>query len=169
MRGYVLKVITDDGYTKYWSGHGWAASRDGAVIYPSRKGPQGEVTHMPQKYIPKNAMQFKAESVDYAFTRANNKREKEKEIVQAIDLFRAFRGDEPEHIDTFEYPVHTTLMLIGELDGVLYTTIRDGSKESYIHEFAKKSRPLLAASFDGSQAYILGGGYDFTDRGFVDK
>lgn len=58
---------------------------------------------------------------------------------------------------------------IGEVDGILYSTIRDGNPEKYIHRFKKKSRPLLAASFDGSQLYILGGGYTFTERGIVDQ
>ncbi len=64
---------------------------------------------------------------------------------------------------------HDTALLIGDLDGVLYTTVRDGLKESYVHKFRKKSRPQLASSFDGKQLYILGGGYAFTDRGIVDK
>ena len=60
-------------------------------------------------------------------------------------------------------------MLVGELDAVLYTTRRDGRLERYIHEFAKKSRPLLAASHDGKQLVLLGGAYDFTEAGIVDR
>lgn len=66
-------------------------------------------------------------------------------------------------------PSYDTALLIGEMDGVLYTTIRDGKTESYIHKFSKKSRPQLAASFDGKQLYVIGGSYTFTDRGIVDK
>lgn len=58
---------------------------------------------------------------------------------------------------------------IGQVDGILYTTVRDNEIESYIHKFKKSSRPLLASSFDGKQLYILGGGYTFTNRGIVDK
>jgi len=60
---------------------------------------------------------------------------------------------------------------VGTVDGVLYTTVRDGRTEKYIHEFRKKSRPhlaVLAVSHDGKQLFILGGGYTFTERGIVD-
>jgi hypothetical protein len=58
---------------------------------------------------------------------------------------------------------------VGELDGVLYTTVRDGVTEKYIHKFRKKSRPLLATSHDGKSLHILGGEYEFTERGIEDK
>jgi len=57
---------------------------------------------------------------------------------------------------------------VGTVDGILYTTVRDGNTEKYIHEFKKKSRPHLAVSHDGKQLFILGGGYAFTERGIVD-
>jgi hypothetical protein len=38
-----------------------------------------------------------------------------------------------------------------------------------VHRFKKKSRPLLAASHDGTQLYILGGEYAFTDAGIIDR
>lgn len=58
---------------------------------------------------------------------------------------------------------------IGRVDGILYTTIRDGATEKYIHRFARNARPLLAASPDGKRLYLLGGAYTFTDRGIVDR
>lgn len=61
------------------------------------------------------------------------------------------------------------MLPVGELDGVLYTTVRDGQTEKYIHKFRKKSRPLLAASHDGKSLHILGGEYEFTERGIEDK
>jgi hypothetical protein len=60
-------------------------------------------------------------------------------------------------------------LVIGELDGVLYTTVRDGKTERYIHRFRKRSRPRLIASHDGKSLHILGGEYEFTERGIVDK
>lgn len=92
-----------------------------------------------------------------------------KKIQKAIDLFQRFRGHDPEYLDSVNFPVPEVCLLVGELDGVLYTTVRDGVKESYIHKFKKSSRPLLATSYDGKQLYILGGGYTFTDAGIVDK
>ncbi len=62
-----------------------------------------------------------------------------------------------------------TGLVIGELDGVLYSTVRDGKKEKYIHEFKRKSRPLLIASSDGDSLHIVGGQYEFTNAGIEDK
>lgn len=57
---------------------------------------------------------------------------------------------------------------IGTLDGVLYTTIRDGRRERFVHQFKAGDRPWLVVSPDGGQIFIIGGNYDFTERGIVD-
>jgi len=62
-----------------------------------------------------------------------------------------------------------TGLVVGDLDGVLYTTVRDGKTEHYQHDFKKGSRPLLAASSDGKSLHILGGEYEFTERGIEDR
>lgn len=90
-------------------------------------------------------------------------------VTKAIDLFREFRGMDPEYIDTVQLGVPSVGLLIGHLDFVGYTTVRDGKTEKYIHEFSKKARPLLASSHDGQQLIILGGEYDFTELGIVDR
>jgi len=74
----------------------------------------------------------------------------------------------PENLDYYEVEPVDVAFKIGECDGLLYTTVRDGVKESYIHKFKKKSRPLLVSSHDGKQLFLLGGRYDFTERGIVD-
>jgi len=94
---------------------------------------------------------------------------KHAQVTAAIDLFKDFRGDDPEFIDTLKVHWPTVAFVVGYLDHVGYTTIRDGKTESYIHRFKKRSRPLLASSHDGKQLIILGGGYDFTERGIVDR
>lgn len=91
------------------------------------------------------------------------------QVTAAIDLFKDFRGNDPEFIDTLKVNWPQVAFVVGYLDGVLYTTVRDSKEESYIHKFKKKSRPLLASSHDGKQLIILGGGYDFTERGIVDR
>ena len=97
-----------------------------------------------------------------------NKRLK-RQVEKAVSLFRRFRGDDPEFIDNWTLPSHEVAMLIGKCDGVLYTTVRDGRTEKYIHRFTGKSRPLLVSSWDGKQLYLLGGAYDFTEEGIVDR
>ncbi len=57
--------------------------------------------------------------------------------------------------------------LVGDLDGLIYTTRDDGVK--YVHQFKKSARPVLFASHDGRQIYVLAGAYSFTDRGFEDR
>lgn len=60
-------------------------------------------------------------------------------------------------------------LVIGELDGVLYNTVRDGVPEKYVHRFRKSSRPLLAASADGTQLEIVGGRFQMTEAGIEDR
>jgi hypothetical protein len=58
---------------------------------------------------------------------------------------------------------------IGDLGGVLYTTVRDGRTEKYVHKFRRDSRPVLAAGSDGKSLHVIGGEFEFTDRGIVDR
>ena len=89
-------------------------------------------------------------------------------IKRAATLYEEFTGHDAVECGTVDMPEHDVVAVIGELDGVLYTTIRDGVKESYIHEFKKSSRPLLCVSEDGKQLYIVGGQYIFKDTGIND-
>lgn len=92
------------------------------------------------------------------------------ETEQASRLYESFSGHKPESVGkiTLDKPVKVGIV-IGELDGLLYTTIRDGNVEKYIHKFKVRSRPLLVVSSDGQQLLIVGGDYDFTERGIVDR
>lgn len=91
------------------------------------------------------------------------------QIERAAQLFRDFTGHEPRHIDRMRLRNPKAGLIIGELDGVLYTTRRDGKQERYIHEFGKESRPLLIAGNDGKSLHILGGEYEFTEAGIEDR
>ena len=91
------------------------------------------------------------------------------QVKQAQELFKDFRGDDPESLTRVRLHNPKTGLVIGELDGVLYTTVRDGKEEKYIHEFKKKSRPLLVASSDGQSLHVVGGQYEFTDAGIEDR
>lgn len=75
---------------------------------------------------------------------------------------------EPQHVDDYTVPDVDVVLKIGHLDGILYTTVRDGKTEKYIHKFKKNSRPLLTSTFDGLQLVLIGGSYHFTARGIVD-
>lgn len=51
----------------------------------------------------------------------------------------------------------------------MYTTVRDGEVEKYIHRFKKSARPILAASHDGKQLVLIGGDFVFTECGITDN
>lgn len=89
-------------------------------------------------------------------------------IKKAVELFENFSGNQAEYVDTFNIPVPDVALKIGQLDGVMYTTNRDGKTEHYIHKFKKSSRPLFAVTFDGDQLIMIGGSYHFTEKGIVD-
>lgn len=88
----------------------------------------------------------------------------------AADLYERFTGHEADESIMIDKPVLPDVMLVvGDIDGILYTTVRDGKTEKYIHKFKKNCRPLFTVSHDGKQLFMLGGAYDFTELGIVDK
>ena len=53
----------------------------------------------------------------------------------AIKLYQRFRNQDPAFVDEYSAPDMSVCMLIGKCDAIEYTTIRDGKKELYRHEF----------------------------------
>lgn len=90
------------------------------------------------------------------------------EIVRAAKLLKSFSGHSPRDLLTIRQRPIKRGLVIGTLDGVPYTTIRDGKTERYVHEFAENARPLLIASSDGRRLGIVGGRFQFTEAGIVD-
>lgn len=92
------------------------------------------------------------------------------EVNRAVALYTRFTGHEADEGARIRVPAQPRVAVaIGDVDGILYTTIRDGVVEKYIHKFAKKDRPIFAVSPDGKQLLMVGGNYNFTERGIVDK
>jgi hypothetical protein len=92
------------------------------------------------------------------------------QLEDAAQLYADFSGHEPEIVGTLDKPIIPDVLIgIGDIDGIMYSTVRDGKLEKYVHQFKKSSRPLFAVSHDGKQLYMLGGAYTFTERGIVDK
>lgn len=91
------------------------------------------------------------------------------EVNKAARLYEKFSGHDAEEIGRVQVPATPKVgVAIGTLDGVLYTTMRDGRTEKYIHKFAKRDAPLLVVSPDGKSLHLIGGRYTFTERGIVD-
>lgn len=92
-----------------------------------------------------------------------------RKVRAAAKLYEDFTGHEPQYVERVSVDVPEVLMLIGEMDAVLYSVVRDGKLEHYKHTFKKSSRPLLCSNSTGTALFIVGGRYSMTDRGIVDK
>lgn len=102
-------------------------------------------------------------------SRAGKRNPRGTDVQKAADLYERFTGHRAEPLGLVDMPpTPTAAMVIGECDGVLYTTVRDGKTERYIHEFAHGDKPLLCVTPDGRQMLFVGGRYVFTERGIVD-
>lgn len=90
-------------------------------------------------------------------------------VRKAAALYTDFTGHSDPRLTKLKIPSYPKVILeVGKVDGILYTTVRDGVTEKYIHKFKSKARPLLAASPDGKQLLMIGGSFTFTERGIVD-
>lgn len=91
-------------------------------------------------------------------------------VRKAAALYTDFTGHEYPRLSKVSIPsLPEAGVAIGQVDGIMYSTVRDGVPEKYIHRFKRSSRPLMISSPDGKQLYLIGGSYDFTERGIVDK
>lgn len=92
------------------------------------------------------------------------------QLRNASKLFKNFTGHKASRKVSIDKPeIPDVLLAVGDVDGILYTTVRDGKQERYIHEFRKTSRPLFCVSPDGKQLHMIGGKYTFTERGIEDR
>jgi len=122
-----------------------------------------------KKHVSKNVRKSTRRNPVPASSRAGASRRVRDEIEQAADLYERFSGHDPEEIGRVTVPrVPRVGVAIGEVDGILYSTIRDGKLEKYIHKFHKRDRPLFVVSPDGKQLFLIGGNYTFSERGIVD-
>lgn len=92
------------------------------------------------------------------------------DVRRAAKLYADFTGHDDVQVTKVVIPdMPHAALAIGKVDGILYSTVRDGVAEKYIHRFKSSSRPLFLASPDGKQLYLIGGSYNFTELGIVDK
>lgn len=91
------------------------------------------------------------------------------QVRRAANLYEKFTGHDAEEMGRVKVPAIPRVgVAIGTLDFIGYTTVRDGVQEKYIHKFKPADKPLFVVSPDGKQLFMVGGGYDFTERGIVD-
>jgi hypothetical protein len=102
-------------------------------------------------------------------SRARGRARGRNDLERAADLFERFTGHDAQNETRVTVPpLPKVAAVIGECDGLLYTTVRDGQTERYIHKFRKADRPLLCVAPDGRQILLVGGRYRFTEAGIVD-
>lgn len=125
--------------------------------------------HVSKGVRPKKTTKASKRNPVPASSRAGASRQVRDLVDQAADLYERFSGHDPEEIGRVTVPkVPRVGVAIGEVDGILYSTIRDGKFEKYIHKFHKRDRPMFVVSPDGKQLFLIGGNYTFTERGIVD-
>ena len=91
-------------------------------------------------------------------------------VRRAGIAYTEFTGHDDPHVQKIAVPdLPEAVWQLGLCDGMLYTTIRDGKTERYIHRFKKSARPLLNVSSDGRQLFLHGGAYRVTERGIEDN
>lgn len=93
---------------------------------------------------------------------------KAKDIAKAARLYEEFREQKPQRGRRIDLEIPKSLMVMGELDAVLYRTTRRNRTEKYKHTFSDGSRPFLCAAPGRNQLFIIEGRYHVTDRGIVD-
>jgi len=90
--------------------------------------------------------------------------ERDLDVMEAKEKLLAFNDKKYAKQTTLQLPEHSVVYELGSLTGVIYEL----NGEKYLHQFGKASQPVLASSHDGTQLYILGGGYTVTERGIED-
>jgi hypothetical protein len=90
-------------------------------------------------------------------------------VKGAVKLYKSFRERTPKRIGKIDFVVPRAVACIGYVEGIDYKTTHGSKVTLYHHDFAPGSRPLLCVSADGKQLLMLGGRYQFTERGIVDR
>lgn len=90
-------------------------------------------------------------------------------MKNAVELYEEFSGNPAEYYDTVDVEWPDVGLKVGKVDGIMYTTNRDGKTEHYIHKFKNRSRPTFVASHNGKHLALIGGKFTFTERGIVDN
>ena len=89
------------------------------------------------------------------------------ELDLATELFQSFHGRAPKPGELMQLngtKAATVVLEVGTLVSLGYKSLGDG--QTYYHEF-EHVKPKLYVTPTGRQAFMIGGSYHFTDRGFI--
>jgi hypothetical protein len=91
------------------------------------------------------------------------------QLRAAISRFTGFRAQPPGRVDRGRIAAPGKVVFaLGRVLMIGYSTVRAGRRFDYAHEFKSKARPLLVASSDGRNLFLLGGAYRVSNDGIVD-
>lgn len=92
-----------------------------------------------------------------------------RQMSQAVTLYESFREKAPKKVITMPVSIPRVVAMMGHVEAIEYRTTHAGKVTLYKHDFGKGARPLLCVSGDGRQLMLLGGRYEWTDRGIQDE
>ena len=91
------------------------------------------------------------------------------DYAAAKELYREFTGEAPDRLDTIRLPSYKVAIVIGECDGLMYTTQSAGETERYIFEFTRtRARRMLCVTQDEKQLLLVGVSCKSRDSGIND-
>ena len=94
----------------------------------------------------------------------------EKDMRGVIQIYESFREKKPRRLNVVKVPDAPKIVAcIGHVEAIDYRTTHGRKLTLYRHDFVAGSRPLLCVSPDGKSLLLLGGRYQFTERGIVDR
>ena len=182
---FIVAVLTTDGRVGYYTGSGFDTLMTNAKRYKNK----GMATIQGAKFVGEKGVKFIGvypatadpkkdiipelkkglSALSKPQKKANPiKGSKRRRINKAAALYEDFTGHAADSYEVVELPQHDTALKVGSVTGIMYSTVRDGKEEHYIHEFKPTSQPAFAVSHDGQQVYLIGGNYLFTDSGIND-
>jgi hypothetical protein len=89
-------------------------------------------------------------------------------IKRAARLYRGFREQRPNRVRAIRIKLPRAVMVVGYVEFIGYSTTHGRRAQTYRHDFAPGSRPMLCAGPKRGELYLIGGRYHFTERGIVD-
>ncbi len=102
-------------------------------------------------------------------SKAGTRRPARTAIEKVANKYRRFTGHEVDLAEKVQIPpLPKVVTAIGPCDGIMYSCIRDGKFQSFIHKFAQKDAPLMCITETG-KLFLVGGNYRFTERGLMDR
>lgn len=171
---HYVKVITKKNVTGYFTGTGKMGAEFDTEFNKAKKLSRyvaDIVADLVRSKYGKNVKEIRVVKKAEAGTGRKNNPVPASKLLKAknaVNLYEDFTGHKADHYVNVRVEWPDVGLLVGKCDGILYSTVRDGVPEKYIHRFKNSARPDLVASHDGAMIALIGGKFRFTNRGIVD-